>query len=249
MTDQGNRFTTRFSRDRFRTTHWTIVLDAARPDAAADSDAFAKLYCDYWSPLYAYVRRRGYGRAEAEDITQDFFVCLIEKRRLEGLQREGGKFRHYLLRSLDYYLANVWDRDHAQKRGNGVIPLSLDLTAGDRLIEEDGPDLATPEAAFDREWIVTLLANVLRLLGEECQAAGKGALFEDLYGHLQGELRGTPFAEVAARHGMTEGAVKVAAHRLRQRYGELLRGEIARTVGGPAEVEEELRVLLSIIAT
>ena len=232
----------------FRTTQWTVVLGAASPDVDGSSHAFGQLYSDYWYPLYAYVRRRGYAPLDAEDITQDFFVHLIADQSLEGMEHKGGKFRSFLLRSLDNFLANQWDRTRAQKRGAGVRPLSLNLTDGEARFSIEAPAAETPETLFERQWIFTLLAKVLEYLNAECEAAGKGKLFADLRLHLQGEQTGPPYAEVAARHNMSEGAVKVAVYRLRQRYGELLREEIARTVSHADEVEDELRHFIAISA-
>ncbi len=232
----------------FRTTHWTIVLSAARPGAEAKQEAFAQIYSDYWYPLYAYIRRRGHAPSDAEDVTQDFFLHLINYESLEGLVREGGKFRTFLLRLLDNFLANEWDRHRAQKRGAGQPLLSLNVADGEAKYLLEPPDRNTPETLFERQWVFTLLSKVLEYQAAECEAAGKGKLFADLRLHLQGERPGPPYAEVAARHGMTEGAVKVTVHRLRQRYGELLREEIARTVGGPEEVDDELRHFIAVSA-
>jgi len=225
------------------------VLEAAQPHANSSHEAFAHLYLAYWSPLYAYVRRRGFSPVEAEDVTQDFFACLIEKQRLAGLEREGGRFRSFLLKSLEHFLANVWDRERALKRGGGVRPLSLTLPSGDEealLGQLAGAE--TPESIFERRWVSALLSHVLERLRVECEASGKGPLFADLHLRLQGDTQGLPYAEVASRHGLSEGAVKVAVHRLRQRYGQMLRDEIARTVSSPGEVEEELRYLAAVAA-
>lgn len=232
----------------FRTTHWTIVLGAGGPGGIEKREAFAQIYSDYWYPLYAYIRRRGHSPTDAEDITQDFFLHLISYDSLDGLVREGGKFRTFLLRLLDNFLANEWHRNRAQKRGGGQALLSLNIAEGESRYALEPPDCNTPETLFEQQWVFTLLAKVLEYLNAECETAGKGKLFADLRLHLQGERPGPPYAEVAAQHGMTEGAVKVAVHRLRQRYGELLREEIARTVGGPDEVDEELRHLIAVSA-
>ena len=232
----------------FRTTHWTVVLDAARPGTEWTQAAFAQIYLAYWYPLYAYIRRRGHLPPDAEDITQDFFLHLIERRSLEGMERNGGKFRSFLLRSLDNFLANQWDRARAQKRGSGRPPLSLDAADGETRYALEPPAADTPESLFERQWVFTLLAKVLEALRSECESAGKGKLFGDLRLHLQGDRQGPAYTEVAAHHGMSEGAVKIAVHRLRQRYGELLREEIARTVGGPEEVDDELRHFITVSA-
>ena len=230
----------------FCMTHWTMVLNAARQGTAQNQEAFAQIYRAYWYPLYVYIRRRGNSPTDAEDVTQSFFLHIIEKQALEGLEREGGKFRSFLLRSLDNFLANAWHRAQAQKRGGGVQPLSLNLDQAETRFVMEPPTTDTPESIFERQWVCTLLANVLDRLRDECEANGKGPLFADLQPNLQGDRNGRPYAEVAARHQMSEGAVKVAVHRLRQRYGELLREEIARTVSRPEEVDEELRRLLSV---
>lgn len=232
----------------FRTTHWTAVLQAACPDAPDATEAFARLYRAYWPPLYAYVRRRGFAPADAEDITQGFFTRLLEKSSLIHLQREGGRFRSYLLGGLNHFLANEWDRAQAQKRGAGQTPVSLNAEEGETAFLSLPDTGGTPETLFERQWVFTLLAQVMGLLRTEAEALGKAALFEDAKPHLQGERSGLPYAEIASRHAMSEGAVKVAVHRLRHRYGELLREEIARTVSSPAEVEEELRHLLRVMA-
>lgn len=235
-------------RSTFVTTQWTAVLQAAGGDRENSRDAFGRLYSDYWYPLYAYIRRRGYSPTDAEDIAQDFFLHLLSYQALDGLERAGGKFRTFLLRLLDNFLANQWDRRRAQKRGAGQPLLSLDAAEGEARYALEPPEQTTPETLFERHWAFTLLANVLEQLSGECEAAGKTALFADLRPHLQGDRRGAPYAEVAKRHGLGEGAVKMTVLRLRQRYGELLRAEIVRTTGSPGEVDEELRYLMTVAA-
>lgn len=231
----------------FRTTHWTEVLQAASPESAQGREAMGQLYRDYWYPLYAFIRWRGFSPEQAEDIAQDFFTRLIEKQALAGLHREGGKFRSFLLRSLENFLANEWHHRQAQKRGAGRAPISLDAESGEARYSLEPVDNVTPEVLFERQWVFTLLAHVMEKLREECAGNGKGELFQDLQPHLQGDRSGSPYAELAARRKMSEGAVKVAVHRLRQRYGELLRDEVTRTVSGPGEVEDELRYLISVL--
>ena len=231
----------------FHTTHWTVVLEAGSHAKGGSHDAFARIYLDYWYPLYAYIRRRGYSPSDAEDITQDFFVHLIQGRSLDGLDRKGAKFRTFLLRLLNNFLANVWDRSRAQKRGAGEKPLTLDIAAGEAQYAAEPSHTETPEVLFERQWVRTLLNRTLEEIRGECEAECKAALFADLRPHLQGDELGPPYAEVAARHGMSEGAVKVAAHRLRQRYGEMLRAEIARTVSTLWEVDDELRYLIALV--
>lgn len=231
----------------FRTTQWTVVLEAANPISLSDGAAFACLYMAYWYPLYAYVRRRGFSPPEAEDVTQDFFTRLVSKQSLSGLKRDGGKFRSFLLRSLDNFLANEWDRAQAQKRGGGQRPLSLNVEEGEARFALDAPDAETPESLFEKRWAFTLLENVAGQLRSEYVAAGKEELFDQLRPHLQGDRSGPAYATIAAGREMSEGAVKVAVHRMRHRYGELLRQEIARTVSSAADVDEELRYLISVV--
>jgi RNA polymerase sigma factor (sigma-70 family) len=232
----------------FVTTHWSVVLLAGQQTKEPEAcEAFARVYLDYWYPLYAYVRRRGHTPTNAEDITQDFFVHLLAKKSLQGLEQTGGRFRSFLLRSVDNFLANEWDRRQAQKRGSGQANLSLNAADGEARYAHAVSDRDTPETLFERQWALTLLSKVLEQLRKECEATGKTGLFEDLRLHLQGDRQGPPYAEIAARQGMTEGAVKVTVHRLRQRYVELLRGEIARTVSRPEEVDEELRHLVALV--
>lgn len=232
---------------QFTTTHWTVVLEAARPDAPGTLDAFARLYRDYWYPLYAYVRRRGRSPQEAEDLTQDFFVELLERHRLHGLERGGGRFRSFLLKSLQNFLANEWDRATAQKRGGGqtLVPLD-DVDAESRFLAD--PGTKAPELAFDRHWAFAVIEQAMRQLEAELRDAGKPHVLEQLRPHLQGDRNGRPYAEIAADWGLSGSAVKMTVLRLRQRYAELLRAEVARTVSNDAEVESEWRHLLEVVS-
>ncbi len=231
----------------FQTTHWTLVLEAAHPDASFDNTAFADLYLAYWPPLYAFARRRGLSPVETEDVIQDFFMRLVSKQALSGVRRDGGRFRSFLLKSLDNFLANEWQRAQAQKRGGGQRLLSLDVEEGEARFALDAPDGETPESIFDKRWAFTLLEHVAERLCDEYAAADKAVLFDQLRSSLQGDRSGPAYATVAAQCRMSEGAVKVAVHRLRQRYGELLRQAIARTVSSPSEVDDELRYLISVV--
>jgi len=231
----------------FQTTHWTVVLDAVSSDEAHKGDAFAELYLSYWPPLYAYVRRRGFSPAEAEDIIQDFFTRLVSKESLSGLHRDGGRFRSFLLGAMNNFLANERDRAQAQKRGGGQRLLSLNAEEGEACFALEAPEAETPESLFEKRWAFTLLEHVTDQLRDEYAGASKRELFDQLRGCLQGDRSGPAYAIVAAQCGMSEGAVKVAVHRMRHRYGELLREAIARTVSSPAEVDEELRYLISVV--
>jgi RNA polymerase sigma-70 factor (ECF subfamily) len=231
----------------FRTTCWTVVLEAARADSPATPEAFGQLYRDYWYPLYAYLRRRGFSAEDGEDLAQDFFAHVLRKNALEDLVPGLGKFRSFLLRSLDNFLANEWDKVRAQKRGGGSKPLSLDclLFEGQFACEPAAP--GTPETLFELQWVLTLLARVMENLRAECESRGKGELFQALHSHMLNDAQALAYAAVAEQFAMTEGAVKVAAHRLRQRYGELLREEIGRTVSSPTEIDDELRHLVTVV--
>jgi RNA polymerase sigma factor (sigma-70 family) len=232
---------------RFTTTHWSVVLEAARPDSPGGVDAFARLYRDYWYPLYVYVRRRGRSPQEAEDLTQDFFVSLIERQRLAGLEREGGRFRSFLLKSLQNFLANEWDRAMAQKRGGGRSIVSLDeVDAESRILANSATE--TPEALFEQQWAFAIIEHAMQHLETELRSAGKELVFQQLRLQLQGDRGGRPYAEIAADLGMSESAVKTTVYRLRCRFGELLRAEVARTVGDEAEVESELRHLIEVVS-
>jgi RNA polymerase sigma factor (sigma-70 family) len=225
---------------QFVTTRWTIVLTAGRTDTTQAQAALEKLCQTYWYPIYAYVRRQGHSPEDAQDLTQEFFARLIAKNYVRDVDPSKGKFRSFLLASLKHFLANEWDKSRAQKRGGGQTIVSLDAETRYRL---EPADVVSADKIFDRRWALTLLDEVLKRLRDEYAADGKARLFEQLKETLTGERSTTPYAKLGDRLGMTEGAVKVAVHRLRQRYRETLRAEIAETVSGPEEVEEELRHL------
>lgn len=231
----------------FTTTHWSVILEAARPGAPGGGEAFARLYRDYWYPLYAYVRRRGRSPHEAEDLTQDFFLSLIERERLRGIERGGGRFRSFLLKALQNFLANAWDHSSARKRGGGVPAIPLDEVAAESRFLAD-PSSVAPEANFERNWAFTIIEHAMQNLDLELRAAGKEKLLQQLRPHLQGDRNGRPYAEIATELGLSEGAIKVTVHRLRQRFRELLRAEVARTVGTEAEIADELRHLKEIVS-
>jgi RNA polymerase sigma-70 factor (ECF subfamily) len=231
----------------FATTHWSLVLaarDRAEPGAA---DALASLCALYWYPLYAYVRRRGHGAEEAHDLTQEFFARLLEKDFLAGVDRGKGKFRSFLLASCNHFLANEHDRARAKKRGGGQRVLSLDAAdAEGRYLSEPAGGL-TPEQLFERRWALALLQEVMGRLRDEFEAKGKGRLFERLRGFLVGE-KGGGYRRAADELRLSEGAVKVAVHRLRQRYRALLHEEIGRTVETTDEIEAEVRALFAALS-
>ena len=228
----------------FHTTRWSMVLRAGG-DSAGAHESLEKLCGAYWYPLYAFVRRQGHGAHDAQDLTQVFFARLLVKGWLDGVARERGRFRTWLLAALEHFLINEWHRARAQKRGGGAAPVSLDDAAEARYLREPA-DPMTAEKLFDRRWALTLLDRVLARLGGELADAGKAAQFEALKFCLGGEKHA--YAEVALALGMSEGAVKVAAHRLRERYRALIRAEIAETVATAEEVDGELRDLFAALS-
>ncbi len=233
----------------FATTHWTAVLAAGRRGAPQADVALEELCRTYWYPLYAYVRRRGHAREDAEDLTQAFFVRFLEKNYLEGLSGERGKFRAFLLASLNHFLSNEWDRARRQKRGGGAAVLSLDWQDADARYRIDPADHLSPDRLYDRAWAVTLLERVLARLRAENAGEGKAEAFEQLKPFLTAGRGAIPCAEAASALKLTEAAVRVAVHRLRRRYRELLREEIRQTLLDPAQVPEEMRALLGAFST
>jgi RNA polymerase sigma-70 factor (ECF subfamily) len=231
----------------FATTRWSLVAAARDRSLPGARHALAELCRAYWYPVYAYVRRRGHDHDRAQDLTQEFFARLLETDGLAGVDPDKGSFRSYLLAACQHFLANQHDRECAQKRGGdrSFVPLDFDAAAG-RWGREPA-HAETPERLFERGWALALLEQVLGRLRSEYELAGRGPLFDLLKGRLTGTAA-TAHAVVAADLGLSEGAVKVAVHRLRKRYGELLRDEIAQTLGDPALVEDEIRALFAALA-
>lgn len=224
---------------RFHTTRWSIVLAAQAGDPPEARDALEQLCQTYWYPLYAYVRRRGHPAHDAQDLTQEFFATLLEKDYLESADRRRGHFQTFLLTAVSRFLSKQNDRSRAAKRGGGKKPLALDLLSGEQRYRREPADVWTAERLFERRWALTLLETVLARLAERYAAERKADLFERLRGSITGDA-GVSYAQTAASLGMTEGAVKVAVHRLKRRYRETLREEIAATVESPDEIDDEL---------
>jgi DNA-directed RNA polymerase specialized sigma24 family protein len=227
----------------FATTHWTVVQAAGRGGTPEAGRALEELCRTYWYPLYVYVRRQGYGKEDAEDLTQGFFARFLERNYLEGLSNEKGRFRAFLLASLKHYLANERDRAGRQKRGGGVSALSLNWQDAEARYLVEPADNLSPDKLYDRAWAIMVLERVITRLQKESVAEGKSGLFEALKPFLMAGKSTSSSAEAAGRLGLTEGAARVAVHRLRRRYRNLLRQEIAHTLSDPAQVEEELRAL------
>ena len=229
--------------DIFATTHWTVVLAAGQRHTPQADHALEQLCRTYWFPLYAYVRRRGHEKADAEDLVQAFFARFLAKNYLAGLSEERGRFRAFLLAALKNFLINEWKHAQRQKRGGGETLLSLDWETADTKFQVAATSEPSPDRAFDREWALALLGKVIERLQAECEAEGKGRLFEQLKAFLAAGKGEAAQAEVAHALGMEEGAVRVAVHRLRKRYRVLLRAEIAQTLSDAAMVDEEMRAL------
>jgi RNA polymerase sigma factor (sigma-70 family) len=223
-----------------------VLAAGSRSTPAADV-ALEELCRTYWYPLYAYVRRHGHSREDAEDLTQSFFARLLEKNYLEGLTSDKGKFRAFLLVALKRFLANEWDRANRQKRGGGQTLLSLDWQDADQRYQINPVDTLTPDKLYDRAWAVTVLEQVITRLRNESAADGKAKLYEHLKGFLMVGKSDIPYAQAAAKLQLSEGAVRVAVHRLRHRYRELLRREVAQTLSDPAQVDEEMQALFSAL--
>ncbi len=232
---------------QFATTHWSVVVAAGQSNSPEAHQALEILCRTYWYPLYAYVRRKGYDAQAAQDLTQEFFARLLARNYLNVADRNRGKFRAFLLGCLEHFLAREWTRAHAQKRGGGQPLFSLDETDAENRYLREPADELTAEKIFDRRWATTLLDQAMARLREECLASQKGDLFEKTQNYLSGEKGEASYADIAASLDMSEGAVKVAVHRLRQRYGELVRAEIAQTVTSPEEVDEELRYFFAVL--
>ncbi len=231
----------------FATTHWSLVV-AANPDAAGRTQAriaLEELCRAYWYPLYAYARYRGHSSEDAQDLTQSFFARVIETGAFLSADPERGRFRAYLLGAMKHFLANEWHRARTQKRGGGATIIELDALGPEARHALEPPHASDPVTGFDREWAQETTARALDRLRADSDDRGKGELFETLKPCLTGEE--PPRAETAARLGMSEGAVKVAVHRLRRRYREILRAEIAKTVSDPADIDDEMRHLVDAL--
>jgi len=222
-----------------------LAGEAQTPDADA---ALEKLCRTYWNPLYAYVRRRGHSPHDAQDLTQEFFARLLEKKYLQLADRERGRFRSFLLKSLQHFLVNEWVRGQAQKRGAGQKVFSLDEVAAERSYLAQPADQLAPESLYDKRWAMTLLERAMERLGADYSGAGKQELFDQLKGLLLTEGSAESYRPLAGPLGLSEGAVKVAVHRLRQRFRDAVRAEIAQTVATPEEVDEELRCLMTAMS-
>ena len=231
----------------FVTTHWSLVVAAGDQASTESREALATLCKCYWYPLYAFVRRRGFQPAEAQDLTQAFFAQLLEKGALSAADPTRGKFRSFLLASLNHFLANQQRAQQAEKRGGGTTIHSLNMDDGEQRYGMEPADHVTPDQVFQRQWAMTLLSRAIGNLRDEYEQSNRLHVFEALKSYLGGETSRVPYREIAVQLDATEGAIKVAVHRLRKRCRELLRQEIAQTVNSADEIDDELQSLFQAI--
>lgn len=231
----------------FATTQWSVVLAAQGANTPHAAEALEKLCQTYWHPLYVYVRRRGYNPDDAQDLTQEFFTLLLKHEYLRLADPGRGRFRTFLLHALEHFLINEWKHARRLKRGGGATILSLDFEGGEQQYANGSSTVLTPARAYEKRWAETLLEQVLASLRQEYALAGNARIFEALAELLWGKDATESYAQVASRLGMTEGAARGAMHRLRTRYREHLRREVAQTVSEPGEVDEELRYLIAVV--
>jgi RNA polymerase sigma factor (sigma-70 family) len=231
---------------RFKTTHWSVVLEAATTNSASAAAALEKLCQTYWYPLYCCVRSSGHDAEEAKDLTQEFFARLLEKNWLVRADVNRGRFRSFLLGAMKHFLANEWRRATTAKRGGGRPIVSLEDTAEALYATEPASDLP-PDKLYERKWALQLFERALGRLRADYAAAAKLTAYEALRHFLSNEPGEGEYAQLGARLGMTQPAISSAVHRLRQRYRDLVRDEIAQTVTGPAELEGEMRSLLAAL--
>jgi len=231
----------------FVTTHWSVVLAAGHGDTTRACDALAYLCQAYWYPLYAYARRYGCSSHDAQDLTQEFFARLLKGNWVAQADAQRGRFRSFLLSSMKHFMANEWNKSRAQKRGGGVPTVSLNEYSAEHRYQLEPAEKATPETLFEQGWAVTLLAGVLSRLEEEYNRAGKQAWMEAMRPALATDRGSLDYAELAHKLGTAETAARMAVHRLRQRYRQLIRAEVASTVASPEEVEAEMRHLFQVL--
>ncbi len=245
---QGNEPKLNDSNRRFATTQWSMVRAVGGNDSAVAKSALQELCQIYWYPLYAYVRHQGYQSQTAADLTQAFFTDLLSRNDLTKVDPAHGKFRSFLIASLKHFLLNEWDKQQAQKRGGGRKILSFDFADADSRYRNEPAHANTSERIFEKQWALTLLDRTNRALRKEFENRGKTHQFEKLQIFLAGKSPESTMAMIAGQLNMTEVAVKVAVHRMRQRFGELLRGEIEKTVEHPGEIDGEIQHLFEVLS-
>lgn len=246
-TDERDGHTADRPQPLFVTTHWSVVLAAGHGDTTRADDALAHLCQTYWYPLYAYARRRGCSPHDAQDLTQEFFARLLKGNWLADADRQRGRFRSFLLSAMKHFMANEWNKAQTQKRGGGHPLLSLDDDSAEHRYLLEPVERATPESLFERGWALTLLEGVLARLEAEYRQEGKQAWMEAMRPALTTDRGAIDYAQMAHELGVTETAARVAVHRLRRRYRQLIRAEIASTVASPEEIEAEMHHLFQVL--
>jgi RNA polymerase sigma-70 factor (ECF subfamily) len=234
-------------RGRFSTTHWSVVLAAGSNETSQSREALARLCQLYWYPVYAFIRRQEHSADDAADLTQEFFVRVLDKSFLKQADPQRGRFRSFLLACVRHFLSNEADRARALKRGGGYAILPLEIETGEQRYQLEPRDELTPDKVFDRRWTLMLLESVLGQLRTEQIDRGKEKVFEELKEFLTGESDRVPYSVVGRSLDMSEDAVKVAVHRLRKRFRELLTAEVAQTVSDPKDVRDEIRYLIESV--
>lgn len=229
----------------FQMTRWSVVLKAASPENKESQAALSELFKIYWYPLYAFVRRSGYGHHEAEDMTQGLFHQLLSKDGLSKVNPDKGRFRSFLLASIKHYMANEWHKSNAQKRGGGEKLISIDKAMSEERFDNEPASNENPETVYERKWALTLLQNSIEDLRKEYEAQNKIRAFELLKQHLVQDAGHMTYAEIAKDLNISEGNVKVIAHRMRHRFNTILRTHVAQTVETNANIEEEIQHLIS----
>jgi RNA polymerase sigma-70 factor (ECF subfamily) len=232
----------------FATTRWTLVRDAAQGGDAAAAAALGQLFGTYWQPLYRYARRKGKSKEDAEDLVQGFLAHLLTADAFHDIDRAKGRFRSFLLASFQHWMINDWKHASRDKRGGGIAPLSFDWESAESGLKPEASDERSPDRIYDREWAVALLDKVLRDLEALAREEGGAGQFERLKPCLTADSSRIGYAAIAAELGLSEGALRVAVHRLRKRYRHLLTDEIARTLSTPDAVEEEMQSLFAALA-
>ena len=237
------------SPSKFQTTSWSLVLAAALNPTTDSQKALATLCRIYWNPVYGFIRRCGHDPDQSQDLTQGFFALLLEKNYLRDADQERGRFRSFLLTAVKHFLANEWDRAHALKRGGGQISISIDPVNAEKWYVPMAVESTTPESLYERRWALSLLEHVMAKLRSEYTAMGKTDQFNKLSALLNRESDGARYESIAMQMGVSAGALRMSLLRMRRKYRELLRAEIAETVSRPEEIDDEIRFLLSILNT
>jgi RNA polymerase sigma-70 factor (ECF subfamily) len=232
----------------FPTTHWSLILSSASDSGAQAETALAELCRAYWYPVYSFIRARSASADAAQDLTQEFFLFLLTRGIFASADPTAGRFRSYLVTSVKHFLADQADRRNAQKRGGGVVTLPIDLGMAEERFARDVAYSETPERIFDRQWALTVVMQACDQLREALDREGRGGQFERLRGYLPGGSEPSSSASLAEELGMSEGALKVAIHRLRRRYRELLRANVSHTLADPKEIDDEIRFLLNSLS-